>query len=94
MSLNGMFDSGPTTAAADAPLAKDKETPTTPNAGATSFRRLRIETCFVLGILQSPSPIMFRLCTVGFPPASEKRLLDETQSSQKGPGEVVDDTGA
>jgi hypothetical protein len=29
-----MFDSGPTTAAADAPLAKDKETPTTPNTAS------------------------------------------------------------
>ena len=29
MSLKGMSDAGPTTAAADAPLANDKETPTT-----------------------------------------------------------------
>jgi hypothetical protein len=58
VSLNGMSDTGPTTAAADAPLAKDKETPTTPNAGATSFRRLRVEACFVLGILQSSKPFI------------------------------------
>ena len=35
MSLKGMSDAGPTTAAADAPLANDKETLTTPSAGTT-----------------------------------------------------------
>jgi hypothetical protein len=35
--------------AADAPLASDKDTPTTPNAGTTSFRRF----CFVTAIVES-----------------------------------------
>ena len=52
MSLKGMSDAGPTTAAADAPLANDKETLTTPSAGTTSFRRFRGEACFVFGILE------------------------------------------
>ena len=49
MSLKGMSDSGPTTPAAEAPLANDKDTPTNPRVGITSFRRFR----FFLGILQS-----------------------------------------
>jgi len=75
-SLNGMFDSGPTTAAADAPLAKDKETPTTPNTGAISFRRLRVAACFVLGMQSSDPSNNVGFCTVVFPPASGKRLVD------------------
>ena len=70
MSLKGMSDSGPTTAAADA-LANDKETPTSPSAGTTSFRRFRGEACFVFGILQSSKP-MLRRCRVGFGPACGK----------------------
>jgi hypothetical protein len=65
-----MSDSGPTTAAADA-LANDKETPTSPSAGTTSFRRFRGEACFVFGILQSSKP-MLRRCRVGFGPACGK----------------------
>jgi hypothetical protein len=70
VSLKGMSDSGPTTAAADA-LANDKETPTSPSAGTTSFRRFRGEACFVFGILQSSKP-MLRRCRVGFGPACGK----------------------
>jgi hypothetical protein len=69
-SLKGMSDSGPTTAAADA-LANDKETPTSPSAGTTSFRPFRGEACFVFGILQSSKP-MLRRCRVGFGPACGK----------------------
>jgi hypothetical protein len=46
-----MSDAGPT-AAADAPLAKDKDTPTTPNAGTTAF--LPVEAFFVWGIMRPP----------------------------------------
>jgi hypothetical protein len=48
VSLKGMSDTE--AVAADAPLAKDKDTPTTPNAGTSSFRRFRVEACFVFGI--------------------------------------------
>jgi hypothetical protein len=44
------------TAAADAPPASDIETPTSPNAGTTSFRRVRFEARFVSGIVRSPMP--------------------------------------
>jgi hypothetical protein len=71
VSLKGMSDAGPTTAAADAPLANDKETPTTPSAGTTSFRRFRGEACFVFGILESSKP-MLRGCRVGFGQARGK----------------------
>jgi hypothetical protein len=54
VSLKGKSDTGPTTPAADAPLANDKDTPTNPRVGINSFRRFRVETCFVLGILHPP----------------------------------------
>ncbi len=57
MSLKGMSDAGPTTAAADAPLANDKETPTTPSAGTTSFRRFRGEAASSLAYWSPPSHV-------------------------------------
>jgi hypothetical protein len=52
VSFDGMSVTEPAVAA-DAPLASDKDTPTTPNAGTTSFRRFRFEACFVTAIVES-----------------------------------------
>src|SRR4051794_21775315 len=52
VSLDGVSETDPAVAA-DAPLASDKDTPTTPNAGKTSFRRFRFEACFVTAIVES-----------------------------------------
>jgi hypothetical protein len=51
--LDGISDTEPAVAA-DAPLASDKDTPTTPNAGTTSLRRFRFEACFVTAIVAPP----------------------------------------
>jgi hypothetical protein len=42
-----------TAVAAEAPLASDKDTPTTPTAGMTSFRRFSFEVCFVCDTVKS-----------------------------------------
>src|SRR4051794_10455988 len=52
VSLNGRSDRRSTAVAAEAPLASDSDTPTSPNAGTTSFRCFRVEPCFVFGILE------------------------------------------
>jgi hypothetical protein len=56
VSFDGVSATGPAIPAADAPPASDKDTPTTPNAGTTSFRRFRFEACFVNGIVASSMP--------------------------------------
>ena len=67
MSLKGM---SATSVAADAPLAKDKDTPTTPNAGNSSFRRFRVEAFFVSGMSALRSAMLpkrqHRLCIEAF----------------------------
>jgi hypothetical protein len=67
VSLKGM---SATSVAADAPLAKDKDTPTTPNAGISSCRRFRVEACFVSDMSALRSAMLpkrqHRLCIEAF----------------------------
>src|SRR5712675_580892 len=53
MPFDGMSPTGPAVPA-DAPPASDKDTPTAPNTGMTSFRPTRFEVCVVRGMSVLP----------------------------------------
>ena len=53
LSLKGMSPTEPTVAA-DAPPARDRDTPTAPNTGTTSFRLDRFDACFARGMSVLP----------------------------------------
>lgn len=79
----GVSAGDPTIAAAEAPPASDKETPTAPNTGKASFRLFRFETRLLCGIVASSVPLTnpLTLFTLRVKNEQGRRLLRRTRSS-------------